>query len=242
MDYQANLDLISQVCAEVGGNTDLLLMPEMFNTGYTMMPSEIPVSWQEETILALKTMATNYDLHIAGSIPFYKNGKYYNSFIFVSKDGLIHSYDKIHLFNLAGENKVYEEGNITTPISLMGWKILPLVCYDLRFPYLCWTNDGYDIIIYSANWPAPRISHWQALLKARAIENQCYVIGINRTGTDQNGFEYPGASTLIDFNGDELIRMDNSVGYANAELNKTEMLAFRKKLPFLNDRKSNFII
>ena len=155
----------------------------------------------------------------------------------VSKEGLIHSYDKIHLFTPAGEKEVYSEGDLTTTFMLKDWKIQPLICYDLRFPYLTFNSNQVDIIIYSANWPVARVSHWKALLAARAIENQCYVIAVNRTGIDKNGYEYPGASTIIDYSGQILQEMDENEGFITEKIIKSDMTQYRKKLPFLNDRK-----
>ena len=237
MKPDENLERVSKVCSAISGQSDLLILPEMFNTGYTMKPHEIPVQWQDDTIQTLTSLASAYDLSICGSIPMFKNDSWYNTMVTVSKEGLIHSYDKIHLFTPAGEKEVYSEGDLTTTFMLKDWKIQPLICYDLRFPYLTFNSNQVDIIIYSANWPVARVSHWKALLAARAIENQCYVIAVNRTGIDENGYEYPGASTIIDYSGQILQEMDENEGFITEKIIKSEMTQYRKKLPFLNDRK-----
>jgi len=238
MKPDENLALIEKVCRNISGQTDLLVLPEMFNTGYTMKPLEIPVHWQDETIKTLTSLASLYNVTICGSIPMFKNNSWYNTMVTITEDGLMHSYDKIHLFTPAGEKEVYSEGNVTTTFILKEWKIQPLICYDLRFPYLTFNSNNANIIIYSANWPIARVSHWKALLMARAIENQCYVIGVNRTGVDENGYEYPGASTLIDYTGKIILELAENESYLTAQLSKSEMNNYRKRLPFINDRKS----
>lgn len=237
MKPEENLARIGKVCNNISGESDLLILPEMFNTGYTMKPHEIAVQWQDDTIQTLTSFASRYHLTICGSIPMFKNNSWYNTMVTVSQEGLIHSYDKIHLFTPAGEKEVYSEGDLTTTCMLKDWRIQPLICYDLRFPYLTFNLNPADIIIYSANWPVARVSHWKALLAARAIENQCYVIGVNRTGRDENGYEYPGVSTIIDYSGEILQEMDEKEGFITVKINKSEIAQYRKKLPFLNDRK-----
>jgi omega-amidase len=236
MKPEENLAWIGKVCNEISGLSDLLILPEMFNTGYTMKPHEIPVQWQDETIQTLTSLASRYHLTICCSIPMFKNNRWYNTMVTVSKDGLIHSYDKIHLFTPAGEKEVYSAGDVTTTCMLKYWKIQPLICYDLRFPYLTFNSNQADIIIYSANWPVARVSHWKALLAARAIENQCYVIGVNRTGIDENGYEYPGASTVVDYSGAILLEMNESEGFFTVHVSKNDMFQYREKLPFYRDK------
>ncbi len=241
MNHVENLNQVDDVCNEISGKVDLLVLPEMFNTGYTMTPDEIPEDWQTETINRLIKISSVHDLVICGSIPLKKEHHWYNTFIFLSEKGVLYTYDKIHLFTPAGEKKSYSSGNAANFFDLNGWKVMPLICYDLRFPYLTFGNENPDIIMFSANWPDTRIEHWKALLRARAIENQCYVIGTNRTGTDLNGYQYPGASMIYNFNGDVITEMDSNPGYAIVTISLEPLIENRKKLPFLNDRKSNFI-
>ena len=235
MDPTANLDKIGIWCNSSHQDTDLWLLPEMFNTGYSLDPSKMSVEWQETTLVALQDYSLNYGGTFGGSIPMFRNGKWYNTFIFVNGDGLVAQYDKIQLFSLAGENEFYSKGRQTVQVEISNWKIRPLVCYDLRFSRL---NDGdlVDLIIYSANWPVQRISHWKSLLIARAIENQCFVVGINRVGQDQNGYLYPGNSMIVDFNGEVICEMNDGESISSSVIDKAEMLAFRSKLPFYKDR------
>ena len=240
MDPLANLNKIEEVCKNISGSCELLILPEMFTTGYTMTPQEIPQEWQEDTISRITEIASTFNLIISGSIPFVNENKWYNSFMFISDKGLLFKYYKIHLFSPAGENESYTSGDKADSFELNGWKILPLICYDLRFPYLTFGTESPDLLIFSANWPETRIDHWKALLRARAIENQCYVIGVNRTGEDLNGYVYPGASTIYDYNGEIVTQMGSNPGIETSSLSKLEMIEYRKKLPFHADKKSNF--
>ncbi|MBK9734522.1 MAG: nitrilase family protein [Saprospiraceae bacterium] len=240
MNPDANLLKIKKVCEILKGQTDLLILPEMFNTGYTMKPFEIPLEWQSNTINTLQNYCFEYDITISGSIPMHNQGKYTNTFIFVGKEGLISSYQKIHLFSMAGEDNVYTPGKKVEFLNLGDVNIQPLICYDLRFPYVSYQNKTTDVIIYSANWPRVRVDHWRSLLQARAIENQCYVIGVNRTGVDENGYEYPGKSMVLDFNGSIIAELGDTEDIITTIVNPEEVKMFKEKLPFLNDRKDVF--
>lgn len=235
MDVDANLIKIEGVCGALSGNSDILVLPEMFNTGYTMTPDQIPKDTDIHTIKALQILAQKYQITICGTIPRQVNSQYFNTFITVKPEGLVHSYDKVHLFTPAGEKDVYQAGNTATTLVFNGLEILPLVCYDLRFPYLGYQIDK-DVILYSANWPIARIAHWKTLLKARAIENQCYVIGVNRTGNDQNGYEYPGCSMAIHPDGSVLKLLGHQEEWATVAIDKEILETYRAKLPFLQDR------
>jgi omega-amidase len=240
-DPAKNLSKIEEVCALLAGNTNLLVLPEMFNTGYEMMPQHLETKWQDETILQLSNLSAEYDMIIAGSIPMYKDGQFFNTFIAVNALGVFAKYDKIHLFSLAGEAKNYEAGINRIKFDMNDFSIQPLICYDLRFPYISTNKQPIDLIIYSANWPKTRVSHWRSLLIARAIENQCYVIGVNRTGEDNNGYHYPGASMIVDYNGEIIVEMEDSPAFITYNLDKPKMMAYREKLPFMMDRKWDLI-
>lgn len=242
LDVTNNLDVISEVCQSLSGASDLLILPEMFNSGYVLVADLLSKEWQGETMSALKTMAKLYHISICGSIPFFDHSQWFNRFILVEPTGTIQSYDKIQLFAPAGEKETYHRGNEIKKFSFLGWNIQPLICYDLRFPYLSFRNEAMDMIIYSANWPKTRVHHWKSLLIARAIENQCYVIGVNRTGRDENGFEYPGASMVVDFAGNVLNEMDEKAGFLTIALDQIAMLEFRTKLPFAADRIQEFMV
>lgn len=240
-DPAANLSKIEEVCDSLAGKTNLLVLPEMFNTGYEMIPQHLDIKWQDETIQKLSTLSAEYGMTIAGSIPMYRDGQFFNTFIVVNDLGLVAKYDKIHLFSLAGEAKQYVAGVDRTTFDMDDFSIQPLICYDLRFPYISTNKQPVDILIYAANWPKARVSHWRSLLIARAIENQCYVIGVNRTGEDNNGYHYPGASMIVDYNGDVVVEMVDSPASITYDLDKPKMMAYREKLPFMMDRKWDLI-
>lgn len=236
LDYKENIAAIEKNCQELPQKTDLLLLPEMFNTAYVLDTKWLDVSMQDYTINKLTEISSASDVIIGGSIPYYRSGNWYNTFIFVDKSGLVASYDKIQLFAPAGEKVYYNSGKGISYYDLSNWKIQPLICYDLRFPYLSFSLQSPDVLIYSANWPVTRIHHWKSLLIARAIENQCYVVGINRTGQDENGFIYPGATMVVDFNGQIITELDDKPQFTSLSLDKSAMFNFRKKLPFSDDR------
>ncbi len=185
-------------------NVDLIVLPEMFSTGFTMNPETVAETMNGETISWMQTLAKHKNSAITGSLVIVENGKYYNRLVFVLPSGEIKHYDKRHLFSLAGEEKVYTKGKTKLIIEYKGFKICPLICYDLRFPVFSRNVEDYDVLLYVANWPKPRINAWNALLKARAIENMCYVVGVNRIGEDQNNHVYNGNSQVIDYLGETL--------------------------------------
>jgi omega-amidase len=236
MDISANLDKVGQVCHEISGSADLLVLPEMFNTGYTMDPTEVDNSFTSITINTLHQLSTFYNIHIVGTIPMYRDNKYYNTSILICPDGRQEMYDKVHLFKMAGEDKKYSPGLDSDIYMMNDWRLQLQICYDLRFPYLSYREQNKDIIIYSANWPVKRIHHWRQLLIARAIENQCYVIGVNRTGQDANGYIYNGQSIIVDFNGEVLTDLGEPDGYTTITIDREAMSQFRLSLPFLSDR------
>jgi predicted amidohydrolase len=173
-----------------------------------------------------------------GSLVIKENGDFYNRLVFVIPSGEIQFYDKRHLFTLAGEDKVYTLGNEKLVVEYQGWKICPLICYDLRFPVFARNTEDYDLLIYVANWPKPRINSWDILLKARSIENLCYTIGVNRIGFDYNNLEYVGHSQAVDFLGNCILEPQETEGIFIVELNKEKLLETRNKLGFLNERDS----
>jgi predicted amidohydrolase len=238
---EENLAYIREVCISLKGHTDMLLLHEMFNTGYTMVPQELPPKCDVHSIEHLTETAAMSGILIGGSMPTFREGRFYNTFQFISGQGVLHSYDKIHLFGMAGEHRVYTAGQEAGIFDFMGFHILPLICYDLRFSYLTYTRPFPDLIVYTANWPIARVAHWKSLLVARAIENQSYVIGINRTGTDSNGYEYPGASCIISPNGEYINQLKEQPDMVTVTLNLEELKLFRQKLPFLQDRNDEFI-
>lgn len=237
-DAAFNLNRIEELMQQYNVKSTLIVLPEMFNTSYMMEPGEVAETEEGFTITTLKKLALNYDVTFMGSIPMKSNNQYFNSSIIVDKDGLQFTYDKMHLYSLAGEHEKYSAGQESKIHTLESEiKIKPLICYDLRFPYLSFNNgkEKYDLLIYSANWPAPRIHHWKSLLTARAIENQCYVIGVNRVGKDANEWEYPGKSMVVNCKGEILLELDDHEQVKTMELSFEEMMEYRGKYPFLND-------
>ncbi len=221
---------------------DLIVLPEMFTTGFTMHPEGLSETMEGDTIRWLKDLAKSKDLAITGSLIIKENESYYNRLLFVHPSGEIQQYDKRHLFTLAGEDKSYTQGSNKLIIEYKGFKICPQVCYDLRFPVFSRNTEDYDLLIYVANWPKPRINAWDILLQARSVENMCYTIGVNRIGPDENNHEYTGHSQVVDFLGNYLIEPTETEGIFIAELDKERMLETRKKLGFLRDRDSFRVI
>ena len=220
----------------ISEKVDLIVLPEMFTTGFSMNPKNIAETMQGETISWLKYLAKAKNSAITGSLIVKENNNFYNRLVFVFPSGEIQFYDKRHLFTLAGEDKVYTSGKEKLIVDYLGWKICPLVCYDLRFPIFARNVEDYDVLIYVANWPKPRINAWDILLKARAVENMCYTIGVNRIGFDNNNFEHIGHSQATDFLGNYIVEPQETEGVFVVELNKEKLLETRKKLGFLDDR------
>lgn len=217
---------------------DLLILPEMFSTGFSMNAPAMAETMSGLTIQFLINNAALYNTIIAGSLIIAENNCYFNRFIFAFPDGTLQHYDKHHLFTLSGEDQVYSPGTVIPKLNVHDWKVCPQICYDLRFPEWVRSAHPFDLLIYTASWPLKRIEAWSALLKARAIENQCYVIGVNRTGQDGNDLHYNGRSSIIQFDGEVLIQTEDKPGYFEVVINKHAQENFRKSLPFLSDRDS----
>lgn len=213
----------------------LIVLPEMFSTGFTMHPKSAAETMQGETIAWLQHLAKAKNCAITGSLVIKENNSFYNRLVFVFPDGRIQHYDKRHLFSLAGEHHEYTSGIEKMIIEYKGWKICPLICYDLRFPVFSRNSEEYDLLLYVANWPKVRSNAWNALLKARAIENMCYTIGVNRIGMDENKNNYSGDSQIIDCMGNYTLEPQQSDEVFIIELDKKHQDRNRKKFGFLND-------
>ena len=238
---EANRILFEQKINSINEKINLIVLPEMFTSGFTMQPDLVAETMQGTSILWLKNLAKVKNTAITGSLVILENGNFYNRMVFVFPNGQIDFYDKKHLFTLAGENKVYQPGNEKVIVNYLNFKICLQVCYDLRFPVFVRNIEAYDLILYVANWPQTRINAWDVLLKARAIENMCYVIGVNRLGIDGSNLNYPGHSQLNDFLGTSLINPQKNEGIFITELDKNQLLETRLHLNFLND-KDSFIL
>jgi predicted amidohydrolase len=230
-----NKALLQEKINAISQYVDLIVLPEMFTSGFTMNPQNVAQTMQGEAISWLKETAKEKNCAITGSLVIEENGNYFNRLVFVFPTGEIQTYDKRHLFSLAGEDKVYTAGKDKLIVEYKGFKICPLICYDLRFPVFARNVEDYDVLIYVANWPKPRVNAWDILLKARAVENMSYVIGVNRVGFDANNHEYVGHSQAVDFLGNYMQEPQQIEGVFIVELDKNEMLETRKKLNFLND-------
>lgn len=235
-NHNENRALLQEKINAISQYVDLIVLPEMFTSGFTMNPKNVAQTMQGEAISWLKETAKVKDCAITGSLVIEENGNYFNRLVFVFPSGEIQTYDKRHLFTLAGEDKVYTAGKDKLIVDYKGFKICPLICYDLRFPVFARNVEDYDVLIYVANWPKPRVNAWDILLKARAVENMSYVIGVNRIGMDENNHEYVGHSQAVDFLGNYLQEPQEIEGVFIVELDKIELLETREKLNFLNDR------
>ena len=215
---------------------DLIVFPEMFTSGFTMHPNLVAETMNGVTVLWLKNIAKTKNCAITGSLVIVENGNLYNRMVFVFPNGEIQHYDKKHLFTLAGEDKIYTSGKEKVIVNYKDYKICLQVCYDLRFPVFSRNTENYDLLIYVASWPKVRTNAWDILLKARAVENVSYVIGVNRIGTDNNNFEYIGHSQIIDELGNFILKPTEDEGVFIADFDKNKMLETRNKLNFLDDR------
>jgi len=217
-------------------DVDLIVLPEMFSSGFTMNPKAVSETMDGETVGWLQHLAQAKACAITGSLVIEEDGKYYNRLVFVYPNGELKTYDKRHLFTLAGEDKVYTAGKEKLIIDYKGFRICPLICYDLRFPVFARNTEDYDVLLYVANWPKPRINAWDILLKARAVENMSYAIGVNRIGMDENELEYVGHSQAVDFLGNYLLEPQETDGVFIVELDKEKLLETKSKLAFLEDK------
>ena len=234
-----NLVFFEEKINSLPENTDLVVLPEMFTTGFTMNPKNIAEKIDGTTVSWMRKFAVKRQIAITGTLVIQENNNYYNKLIFVHPSGKIETYTKRHSFTLAGEDKVYTSGKEKLIVTYKGWKICPLICYDLRFSVWARNVENYDLLIFMANWPVKRIKAWDTLLKARAIENMSYTIGVNRTGVDANNYSYSGNSLIVDYLGEEVSSLPkNKGGVVHATISKKSQNKVREKLGFLNDMDS----
>lgn len=237
-----NLEMFNKLLLGLNGKTDLIVLPEMFTTGFTMNTKALAESTPGFTLEWMQQKAVEANAAITGSIIAEEDGKYFNRLLWVNPDGSWHKYDKRHLFTMVGEDQYFIAGTERLVVEYKGWKILPLVCYDLRFPV--WArnknqSDGqpdFDVMIYVANWPEARKKPWKKLLLARAIENQAFVIAANRVGKDKKEITYSGDSAIIDPYGEYIAQSEPGVEQLlDATISYQTLSNFRKKFPVLND-------
>ncbi|MBK8954701.1 MAG: hypothetical protein IPM34_03985 [Saprospiraceae bacterium] len=237
-DPQANRDAIDKLLrANFHTQTDLLVFPEMFTTGFSMASEKLAETMDGNTILWMKNLSDHYRCMVAGSLIIEEYGNYYNRLIVLDNDNQhIKHYDKKHLFTLAEEHKHFSAGNSKLILEIQSWKIGFFICYDLRFPVWCRNTHDLDLMVFVANFPEKRERAWNQLLCARAIENQCYVAGINRIGKDGKDISYQGDSAVYDFEGHRILHMGQNEGISTIELDLHSLNVFRRAYPFLNDR------
>ena len=220
-------------------NTDVILLPEMFNTAFSIKENRLAEKMDGKTIAWMKSVSKEKSCAIAGSLMINENNKIYNRLVWISKNGNIFTYDKYHMFSLIKEEIYITKGNNRLIVEEDGWKICTLICYDLRFPVFSRNNINYDVLVYLANWPSIRIDAWDTLLKARSIENQCFTIGVNRVGKDVEAGEYNGHSAIYDLYGKSLFfAKENIEQVETIVLDYQKLQKQRKKINFLKDRDS----
>jgi len=239
-DKKANLDMLEKKINSIKEKTEIIVLPEMFSTGFSMQPEKLAETMEGETVQWMKRIAAEKKIILTGSAIIEDEGNYYNRLIWMLPNGEYGIYDKRHRFAYADEDEHYTAGTRRLIASVKGWKINLLVCYDLRFPV--WARqatrqDGleFDVLIYVANWPETRVHAWKTLLIARAIENQCYVAGVNRTGKDGKGIHYTGESMIIDAMGQALYHKKDEEDIFTVTLDKDHLISVREKFPFWKD-------
>lgn len=237
---EANLAMFEEKIWQIKDTTDLIVLPEMFTTGFTMNAQAMAEPVNSKTLRWMKQQAAQTKAVIAGSYIVREGEHFFNRFYAVYPHGSAIHYDKKHLFGIAGEGKDYTAGSKRVLFELNGWKVQPLICYDLRFPV--WSRSQksdtrlyeYDLLLYAANWPRPRINAWDTLLAARAIENLAYCAGVNRLGTDDTGAEYPGHSVVYNYKGDRISFSDEEA-ILEVTLTASDLQSFRDRYPFQSD-------
>ena len=231
-----NLQNISLRLSGIREKTNLIILPEMFNTGFSMNANALAEQMNGKTMQWMHKTALKFDCVITGSLIIKESNKFYNRLIWMRPDGTFSHYDKRHLFALGKEHETYTAGNKKLIVELNGWKICPMICYDLRFPvWMRNVNSEYDLMIIVANWPERRAMHWRSLISARAIENQAYVVGVNRVGHDGNEVYHSGDSSCIDPNGNVVYYKRDEEDVYTFTIMADEVRKTRIALPFLKD-------
>jgi predicted amidohydrolase len=235
-NVEKNLSHFEKLVSKIS-ETDIILLPEMFNTAFCPKSNHLAETMEGETVSWMKEIAKNINSAIAGTLMVKEGEKVFNRLVWISKNGSIHTYDKHHLFSPIKEERYISKGEGRLIVEEDGWKICPLICYDLRFPVFSRNDVDYDVLIYLANWPVKRIEAWNTLLKARSIENQCYTIGVNRVGEDGNGIPFNGHSKVFDAFGKKLLSATkNKEEILQIEISLDDLKLKRRQMNFLQDR------
>lgn len=234
-DREANLQNLTGMLEGIPGDTDLIILPETFSTGFTMRADRFAEGEDGMTLRWMRSMALEKQARIAGSLIIREGGQIYNRLLWVSPDGVEGRYDKRHLFRLGREDQFFRQGESRKIFTLGPFRFMPQICYDIRFPVFARNRNDYDLLVYVANWPAPRHMVWEPLLRARAIENQAFVLGVNRTGRDGEGVDHAGGTCAIDHMGSVLHSLDNNPGVLQVSVDLDEIREFREKFPVWKD-------
>ena len=235
-DKANNLSNLRQLTDTINETVDIIMLPELFNTAFCIDDLSLAEDANGETIKFLKSISAEKNCAVCGSFLFNENDKVYNRFFCVAENEIKYHYDKHYLFSLVGEDKLLTKGVEKIILDYKGWKIQPFICYDIRFPAWCQNDDNADLQIYVASWPQKRIHHWQTLLQARAIENQCYTAGVNRIGSDFYGNAHNGHSSVYDFTGNKICDMQAKNGIEIVKISKIELDKHKERYPFWKDR------
>ena len=233
---EANCAMFSKKIDDIKEETHLIVLPEMFSTGFSMNASKHAEPSEGKTFQWMVSHAQKKNVAMVGSFIVQENNKFFNRLFFVYPDGSFKKYDKKHTFTYAKENEIYTEGSERHLVDYMGWRICPLICYDLRFPVWSRNTDDYDVLVYVANWPKTRTVAWETLLRARAIENMAYCVGVNRVGVDGNDYEYIGHSAVYDVLGGKVSSSGFGEFTETVVLEKEHIQKNRKQYQFLMDR------
>jgi omega-amidase len=232
----ANLEKIESLLDPVSGKTNLVILPEMFTTGFSMNTENLAEQFNADTLAWMRRISLERQFAICGSFIVDENHSFFNRFVFVTPDQKTYSYDKRHLFSIGGENDSYKPGKERLIFKYNDVRISAIICYDLRFPVWIRNRNDYDLMICVSNWPESRREVWNTLLKARAIENQCYVAGVNRVGSDNEGNNYSGESVILDPRGRKIADIkEYEEGIATGEISIPDLISFRKNFPVWKD-------
>ncbi|MCW8196427.1 amidohydrolase [Proteobacteria bacterium 005FR1] len=232
---QANRDKFGQLLQDNCRDSDLVLLPEMFTTGFNLKSTAQAETMSGPTVQWMLEKASELNADVAGSVKIKDGERFFNRLIWAKPDGSLQTYDKRHLFSFAGEDKIYTPGKERVIIDCKGWRCCPQICYDLRFPVWSRNRKDYDVLIYVANWPKVRVGHWTSLLTARAIENLSYTVGVNRVGEDGNGHAHNGQSAILGPKGKPLVEPGSRAGCYTMTLDYAELQRYRNKFKALDD-------